>query len=95
MNQEERSRSFTEAADFPAIRSDVVTARQTIRRAIAGDDADLETAAGLLDQVLEGLCPHDPASRFESYADTGELLVTCTACGVSWYTGRRYGEGQS
>lgn len=79
--------------DTPAIRSDLVTARQTIRRAIAGDDADLEAAAGLIDATLQALCPHDPAGHFHTTADSGEELTTCTACGVSWYTGRRHGEG--
>lgn len=56
------------------VRGDLVTARETINRAIAGNEADLETSSGLLDQALEALCQHDPDSRFESYADTGRLM---------------------
>jgi hypothetical protein len=73
------------------VRSDLVTARQTVRRAIAGDDAELDTAAGLIDAAVSALCPHDPEEHFHTTADNGEVLVTCTQCGVSWYTGKQAG----
>ena len=79
--------------DLEAIRGDLATARETIRRAIAGDDADLPAAAGLIDATLQALCPHDPAGHFQTWTDAGEELTTCTACNVSWFTGRRYGAG--
>jgi hypothetical protein len=72
-----------------AIRGDLVTAREEIRRAIAGDDADLATAAGLIDLALQGLCPHDRAGWLQTTAGGGERLITCTQCTVSWYTGER------
>jgi hypothetical protein len=73
------------------VRSDLVTARKEIRQSIAGDDADLETAAGLIDAALAALCPHDPQEHFHTTADNGEELVTCTVCGISWYIGKRGG----
>lgn len=79
----------THEKDLNAMRSDLVTARQTIRRAIAGDEADLDTASGLIDATLEALCPHDPAGWFHKTADSGEALTTCTQCNVSWFTSRR------
>jgi hypothetical protein len=72
-----------------AIRGDLVTAREEIRRAIAGDDADLATAAGLIDLALQGLCPHDREGWMQTTAGSGEQLITCTQCTVSWYTGER------
>lgn len=67
-------------------RAHIVTARETINRATAGDsDADLAAAASYLDRVLESTCPHDPASWYEASCAPGRQLVTCFACGVSWY----------
>lgn len=61
-----------------------MTACDTISRAIAGNNADLALASFLIDHALEALCPHHPASRFESCADTGRIRVTCTKK-VTWY----------
>ena len=68
-------------------RADIVTARETIRQALAGDtDVDLAAAATMLDHVLQTACPHDPESRMRSRDSEGRDLVTCWACGVSWYS---------
>lgn len=65
----------------------IVTARQTINRAVSGEtDADLAAASSLLDRVLESTCPHDPATRFRARDASDRELVTCYACGVSWYS---------
>jgi hypothetical protein len=74
---------ISKGATFETIRGDLVTARQTVRRAIAGDDADLATAAGLIDAALASLCPHDATSHYIVDTDAGEELVTCSACNVS------------
>lgn len=67
-------------------RADIGTARQTILRAASGhDDADLPTAAAMLDRVLRETCPHDPASWYTAPDTDGRELTTCYACGVSWY----------
>jgi hypothetical protein len=64
-----------------------VTARATIHRALSGEgDTDLAAAAAYLDRVLEATCPHDPATWFRAPDPTGRELVTCYACGVSWYS---------
>jgi hypothetical protein len=69
-------------------RAHIVTARETINRAVLGEtDADLTAASSLLDRVLESTCPHDPATRFRAPDAAGRELVTCYACGVSWYSG--------
>lgn len=68
------------------VRADIVTARETINRAVAGNaDTDLASAAALLDRVLESTCPHDPERRFRALDASGRELVTCFACNVSWY----------
>jgi hypothetical protein len=41
--------------------------------------------AAMLDRVLRALCPHDPASWQTAPDARGEVLMTCPACGVSWY----------
>lgn len=70
-----------------AARADLVTARQTVRLAASGADyADLDAAARMLDRVLSRSCPHDPAGYIVGPED-GRQLVTCPACGVSWYLG--------
>jgi len=46
---------------------------------------DLPAAAAYLDRVLEGTCPHDPATWHRAPDAAGRDLVTCHACGVSWY----------
>lgn len=66
-------------------RADLVTARQTILRAVEGhDDADLPAAAAMLDHALRALCPHDPGSWYTA-DHRGRSLTTCNECGVSWY----------
>lgn len=40
-----------------AYHADVVTVRNTIRWAVAGDDAGLSVAVALLDRVLRARCP--------------------------------------
>ena len=67
-------------------RAHLATARATILRAIDGHgDVDLPAAAAYLDRVLEGTCPHDPATWHRAPDAAGRDLVTCHACGVSWY----------
>lgn len=67
-------------------RADVVTARETIRRAMRGDqDADLNAAAAYLDQLLATTCPHEASQRFRAPDPSGQVLVTCFGCNVSWY----------
>ncbi len=82
---------MTEPRDHPLSREErahIVTARQTIYRALTGEtDADLAAAASLLDRVLESTCPHDPGTRYRAPDQTGRELVTCCACAVSWYIG--------
>ncbi len=41
--------------------------------------------AAHVDRVLEATCPHDPATWHRAPDATGRDLVTCYACGVSWY----------
>ena len=66
-------------------RADLITARQTILRAVEGhDDADLPAAAAMLDHALRALCPHDPGSWYTA-DHRGRSLTTCNECGVSWY----------
>lgn len=72
-----------------AICGDLVTDREEIRRAIAGDDADFATAARLIDLALQGLRPQDLAGWLQTTTGSGEQLITCTQCTVSWYTGER------
>lgn len=62
----------------------LVTARQTIRRQLAGDDADLTAAAALLDRVLRASCPHGRSSWVTSEID-GESFTTCVLCGYGWF----------
>jgi hypothetical protein len=54
--------------------------------AVSHDDASLVAAAGLIDAALAELCPHELPAHVHVTADSGEHLVTCTQCGVSWYT---------
>lgn len=68
-----------------AIRADLVTARETINRVVAGHDADLPTAAARLDNALRSLCSHDPATWYTAPDASGRMLTTCHACNVSWY----------
>lgn len=65
-------------------RKAIVTARETIRRAVHGGDADLPRAAAMLDTVLRDSCPHGEAGWLMTDQD-GETLTTCPACGVSWF----------
>ena len=82
---------MTQPSDHPLSRQErahIVTARQTIDRALLGEpDADLAAASSLLDRVLESTCPHDPTTRIQASDATGRELVTCYACGVSWHSG--------
>lgn len=67
-------------------RADLVTARQTVRRAAGGDDdADLPAAAAMIDKALRALCPHDPQGWYAAPDRDGHMLTTCNGCGVSWY----------
>ena len=67
-------------------RADIVSARETIRRAASGDlDADLDAAAALLDHLLVTTCPHDQSQQFRAPDQSGNMLVTCFGCNVSWY----------
>lgn len=67
-------------------RADLVTARETVRRAAGGhDDADLPAAAARLDHALRALCPHDPQGWYTAPDRDGHMLTTCNTCGVSWY----------
>jgi len=69
-------------------RAHIVTARQTIDRAVSGEvDVDLAAASSLLDRVLESTCPHDPGTWLRAPGANGRELVTCYGCGVSWYSG--------
>ena len=75
---QERQRRLEEATDraleavgmlrngstIPAILSDIVTARETIRRSLAGTGADPETAACLIDATLQGIVRTMPAGTF-------------------------------
>lgn len=73
-------------------KADIVTARNTINRAVSGREADLTTAAAMLDRVLMETCPHEPSTWHTAIdpADAnGRQLVTCPACGVSWYEPER------
>lgn len=54
-----------------AQRANIVTARQPILRAARGDEADLPTAAAMLDAVLRASCPHDPAGWHTAPDETG------------------------
>jgi hypothetical protein len=54
----------------------VVTARNTIRRAVARDDASLADASAMLDRVLKSSCPHNPATWHTAPTATGELLTS-------------------
>jgi len=80
---------MTERIDHPLTReqrADVVTARETIRRAMHGDqDANLPAAAAYLDHLLATTCPHDAAQQFRAPDASGQTLVTCFGCNVSWY----------
>ena len=67
-------------------RAHIASARATIQRAVDGHDGvDLPAAAAYLDRVLEETCPHGPAAWHREPDGTGRALVTCYACGVSWY----------
>lgn len=66
-------------------RADVVTARNTVRRAAQGEASDLDAAAAMLDRVLKSACPHEPATWHTSTTPSGEQLTTCPVCGVSWF----------
>lgn len=67
-------------------RADIVTARETIRRAARGDlDADLDAVAAQLDRVLATTCPHDQSQQFRAPDQSGSMLVTCFGCNVTWY----------
>lgn len=67
------------------VRADLVRARTTIWRAVAGADADLPTAAAMIDRAIKALCFHDPATWQTAGYPAGEPLTTCPGCGVSWY----------
>jgi hypothetical protein len=71
--------------DLQVIRADIVTERETINWALAGDDVDLPAAAAMLDRALQGLCPHDPRERYTAPDSADRMLTTCPACGVSWF----------
>jgi len=68
-----------------AQRADLVTARETITRAVAGQDVDLEVAAAILDRLLAETCPHDPATWHTAPDAEGRALTTCGAREVSWF----------
>lgn len=61
-----------------------MTVRETIRRAVRGENADLPRAAALLDTVLRDSCTNDEAGWLVTVRD-GETLTTCPGCGVSWF----------
>jgi len=67
-------------------RADVVTARETIRRVIAGDDADLPAVAAMLDRALKAMCPHGSGAwmTLSPSPAPGETWVTCSRCNVAW-----------
>lgn len=67
-------------------RADVATARDQLRRAIAGDDADLSAAAAMLDRALKAMCPHGPRAwmTVSPPPAPGETWVTCGRCNVVW-----------
>lgn len=67
-------------------RANLVTARETVRRAAKGEDnVDLAAAADLLDRVLESTCPHDPSNWINGPDESGRQIITCLECGVSWF----------
>lgn len=75
--------------DVPGLRdarADVVTARETVRRVLAGDDADLEAAAAMLDRALKAMCPHGPRAWVTVAPPPvpGETWVMCSRCSVAW-----------
>lgn len=64
-------------------RADIVTARESLRRAAEGlEDVDFETAAAMLDRVLAESCPHAMSETVNPPGDPE--TVVCSACGVSW-----------
>lgn len=69
-------------------RADIVTARESLRRAASGaDDVDFDAAAAMLDRVLYTSCPHGREAWHTERDSTGQALTTCPLCGVSWYGG--------
>lgn len=64
--------------------ADLVTARQTILRAISGDDADLHAAVRHINRFLQDSCTHEERT-WESAPDiNGRTLMTCRRCNLSW-----------
>jgi hypothetical protein len=67
-------------------REDLMTAREHIYRAVdARGDANLSTAAALIDRALKDLCPHLRATWHIAVDDRGRPRTTCYACGMWWY----------
>jgi len=67
-------------------RQDTVTARETIRRVLAGDEADLAAAAEMLDRALKAMCPHGTGAwmTLAPPPAPGETWTMCSRCSVSW-----------
>lgn len=67
-------------------RANIVTARESVRRAAAGyEDVDFGRVIWMLDAVLASTCPHDPAQYTRTEEDGGrEVEVTCPSCNVAW-----------
>lgn len=67
-------------------RQNTVTARDEIRRAIAGKDADLGAVLVMLDRAVKSMCPHGPGAwmTLAPPPAPGETWVTCSRCNVGW-----------
>jgi hypothetical protein len=69
-----------------------VTARNAIRRAVAGDDGSLADASAMLDRVLKSSCPHDPATWHTVPTATGERLTSEDYRGLTPHEGNWWRE---
>ena len=67
-------------------RANLVTARESARRAAEGyDDVDFIRVIGTLYAVLASSCPHNPEQYTRTEVDGGhEIEVTCPSCNVAW-----------
>lgn len=67
-------------------RARLMAARDDVFRAGDGHpNLDLEAAAAHIDRALRSLCPHLPVTWKTRPDEHSRDLITCYACGMSWY----------
>src|SRR5690606_9781965 len=75
----------TRPVGVESIRADLAAARDMLT-SMNGSDIDkyIKAAGYFIDSALKALCPHDLKDFEKSVDDSGQQIVMCTRCNVSW-----------